>query len=131
MAITLKNIDPKSHLREWTYQINGSASQRDFFINVPYACEYKGYTWAAGLASAGLAIGISNVNTTDAIETDFQIDFSPCGAGSSVAAGAVGIHTATKAFFITQNSLLHVVTSASTGDGVLMLRFELNENVER
>jgi len=115
----------KDELKEFIYQFQGSASAGELYLNVPYDCTYNGYMRHAAVASAGLAIGICNVNTTDVIIPSFQIDINPSGV-CAIAAGLAHTRSATGTYFISKNSILHVVWSASTMDGTVCLHFDIN-----
>jgi len=129
MGITLKNIDPKSKLREFTVNIDGTASSVITLVHIPWACKYTGLDFGAGAASAGLAIGISNINTTDAIISAGHILVSA--SNDTVAAGKAFRFSASQIFNISKNSILSVDFTATTGDKAICLHFAIDENKEK
>lgn len=128
MGIKLKNIDEDSALRTFSVNFSWTASSGEVFAHIPYACHYDKAVFAAGAASAGLAFGISNIATTDAIVSAGFVQVSASDA--TIAAGEIFTISATGQFEISQNTLLRVDHTSTTADGALRLYFKLNENKE-
>ena len=128
MGVKLKNLDPGHPARKWICEFSNTAVAIDYFINVPYNCTFAGITWGAASASSGLAIGVSNINSTDAIVSGGHIYVSA--SNDTIAAGTIKRFPASSTFYITANSILRVDVAASSNEAAIAVEFNIDDNKE-